>query len=152
MNAVLLFACVMLWMFMRERQRCASLTAQLGQLSKQMRGQFCVLYMALDNFALLNDGFGHHVGEALLKDVSQRLVTGIGKHAKVCRITAGEFAIIASGGVDMGRFVAKNVIDHLLEPFQLDSMQAQLSCSIGIAVYPEHGSRAMLLGHASLAM
>lgn len=122
------------------------------QMVDRNGGHFCVLYVSLDNFGLLNDGFGHQVGNALLKDVSHRLITDSGKHAKVCLIAAGEFALLASGGIANGRAVAKSVIEKLSALFQLNSMQAQLSCSIGIAAYPEHGSHAMLLGHASLAM
>ncbi|MDD5333445.1 MAG: bifunctional diguanylate cyclase/phosphodiesterase [Rhodoferax sp.] len=115
-------------------------------------GAFCVLYVALDNFGLLNDAFGQGVGDRLLKDVAQRLVQCTGPKAEACRIAAGEFALIVNGALAVGRTAASRVINTFAESFKFDLIQTQLSCSIGIASYPEHGSRAKLMGHAATAM
>lgn len=113
---------------------------------------FCVLYLALDNFGMLNDAFGHSIGDRLLKDVAQRLAECADSKAEVCRITAGEFAFTVNGGMAIGRSAADRVAKVLAEPYKFDAIQTQLTCSIGIAAYPEHGSRSKLLGHAALAM
>jgi diguanylate cyclase (GGDEF)-like protein len=115
-------------------------------------GAFCILYVALDNFGLLNDAFGHDIGDGLLKAVSSRLVDLAGPESKVCRVSAAEFAIVVNGAMATGRSAASRLTHGLAQAFKFDSIQTQVSCSIGIAVYPEHGSRVKLLGHAALAM
>lgn len=115
-------------------------------------GAFCVVYVSLDNFRSLNDAFGHSIGDRLLKEASQRLVRCVGERNEAGRITAGEFALIVSGGMTIGHRAANCVTDALAGSFKFDSIQAHVRCSIGIVVYPEHGSRAKLLGLAALAM
>lgn len=115
-------------------------------------GAFCVLYVALDNFGLLNDAFGQAIGDRLLKEVAERLARYAEQSTEACRVTAGEFALIVNGGLAIGRSAAKNVSASLARPFKFEAIQTQVSCSIGIASYPEHGSRAKLMGQAALAM
>ena len=115
-------------------------------------GAFCVLYVALDNFGLLNDAFGQAIGDRLLKEVAERLARYAEQSTEACRVTAGEFALIVNGGLAIGRGAAKNVSASLARPFKFEAIQTQVSCSIGIASYPEHGSRAKLMGQAALAM
>jgi diguanylate cyclase (GGDEF)-like protein len=115
-------------------------------------GAFCILYVALDNFLMLNDAFGHDFGEGLLKNVSNRLAALTSTETEVCSLTAGEFALVVNGGTAMGRAAAIRVTNVFVERFAFNLIQTPLTCSIGIAAYPEHGSRAMLLGHAALAM
>ncbi len=101
---------------------------------------------------MLNDAFGHAVGDELLQSVSQRLGDKVGAKAAICHISAGEFAMIVNGSVSTGLSAAKRVIEVLGEPFQVDCTKTQLSVSIGIACYPEHGALGKLLGHSALAM
>lgn len=115
-------------------------------------GVFCVVYVALDNFGLLNDAFGQVSGDSLLRHVSRRLTVCAGPKAEVCRITSGEFALIVVGDMAYGRSIAARVIGVLAEPVKFGASHTVLSCSIGIAEYPEHGSRAKLLANAALAM
>ncbi|HOE42158.1 MAG TPA: bifunctional diguanylate cyclase/phosphodiesterase [Rhodoferax sp.] len=115
-------------------------------------GVFCVVYVALDNFGLLNDAFGQVSGDSLLRHVSRRLTVCAGPKAEVCRITSGEFALIVVGDMAYGRSIAARVIEVLAEPVKFGASHTVLSCSIGIAEYPEHGSRAKLLANAALAM
>ncbi len=115
-------------------------------------GTFCVLYLALDNFGLLNDAFGHSAGNALLRAVSLRLKDRSGPNAAICHVSAGEFAMIVKGDEAAGLAAAKRVIEILADPFQVDSTKTQLSSSIGVTCYPEHGALGKLLGHAALAM
>ena len=113
---------------------------------------FCILYVGLDNFGLFNDAFGHHVGDLLLKEVSSRLKSLVGVKSKISRITAGEFAMMVTGGTVIGRDMAKRVANSLTAPFMFDSIKTTVSSSIGIASYPAHGSRSNLLEHAATAM
>lgn len=115
-------------------------------------GTFCVLYVALDNFILLNDAFGSETGDRMLKEVSRRLALADGKKTRACHIAVGEFALIVDGDHRSAQASAKRVSDALAVPFTYDAIRAQLTCSIGVAVYPEHGAIGKLLGNAALAM
>ncbi len=113
---------------------------------------FCVLYVALDNFGLLNDAFGHETGDQLLQEVSRRLGTCVDATAEGCHVTAGEFSLLINGGLATGSACAKRISQALTEPFTVESIRSQLTCSIGIAMYPEHGAVLKLVGNAALAM
>jgi diguanylate cyclase (GGDEF)-like protein len=115
-------------------------------------GSFTVLTIVLDNFALIQDGFEEEVGTQIVKLCGQRLVQSAGKGAHVCKGVGGEFAVLVSGGVNVGTQLAERIRTELSKPFELVSNTAQSTCSIGIAVYPEHGARAKILGHAALSM
>ena len=134
------------------RNRFDAILSRGGDKVDRRGGAFCVLYLALDNFGLLNDAFGHTVGDELIQAVSQRLADRVGEKAAICHISAGEFAFIVKGGEATGATAAKRVIEILGDPFQVDSTKTQLSASIGIACYPEHGALGKLLGYAALAM
>ena len=115
-------------------------------------GAFCVLYLALDNFGLLNDAFGQNLGDRLLQSVSRRLAQCSEEQAEVCRVNSGEFVFIVNGDMAAGRAAAQRVAEALTQPFKFDAIKTQINCSIGIAQYPEHGARTKLLAHAALAM
>ena len=115
-------------------------------------GSFCILYIALNNFRMLNEAFGHEYGDSVLKDVALRLAECAGRKAEPCRVAAGEFAIIVNGGMPVGRAAAKRVAEAFGKSFEFDSHQTQLRCSIGIATYPEHGPSDKIFENAALAM
>ena len=118
----------------------------------QAGGSFCVLYLGLDNFGMMNDGFGKAVGDQLLVEVSNRITQVKGVEAEACRMTGGEYALIVNGGLAVGRQAAMGVLKKLAEPMNMDSISTRISGSIGVAVYPDHGAREKILGNAALAM
>lgn len=108
-----------------------------------------VLYVDLDNMKSVNDAFGHAVGDALLRDAAARLAA----HEQVAsRIAADEFAVMAVGSRTEALAQAQALAQRLGEPFTVEGRAVRLSCSIGIAGYPHHGSRPRLVGQAMLAM
>lgn len=113
---------------------------------------FGVLYVALDNFVMLNDAFGNETGDRLLKEVSRRLALCDGAQTQACHIAVGEFALIVGGDHQSARTSAQRVAAALAVPFTFEAIRAQLTCSIGIAVYPDHGAVSKVLGNAALAM
>ena len=126
--------------------------AKRAQKADQGTGPFGILYVALDNFVLLNDAFGNETGDRLLKEVSRRLALCDGAKTQACHIAVGEFALIVDGDPHAGRSSAQRVSDALAVPFTSEAIRAQLTCSIGIAVYPDHGAVSKILGNAALAM
>ncbi len=126
--------------------------AKKGREIDRGGGNFCVLYVALDNFVILSDAFGSETGDRMLKEVSRRLSLADGKKTRACNIAVGEFALFVDGDHRSARKSAQRVADALAVPLALDAIRAQLTCSIGVAVYPEHGAIGKLLSNAALAM
>jgi diguanylate cyclase (GGDEF)-like protein len=113
---------------------------------------FCVLYVDLDNFRPVNDAFGHEQGDQVLREVARRLLACAGGDTAASRIAADEFAFIVRGDLAQGHAAAARLALACEQPFTLRSQAVRLSCSIGIAAYPIHGSRPKMLDHAALAM
>ena len=129
--------------------------AALGKRAQEVDGagnSFCVLYVALDNFTMLNDAFGNETGDRMLKEVSRRLALPDGQRTQACHVAVGEFALIVNGDHRSARASAQRVSQALAVPFTYGAIGAQLTCSIGVAVYPEHGAVGKLMGNAALAM
>jgi diguanylate cyclase (GGDEF)-like protein len=115
-------------------------------------GSFTILCIALDNFALIQDGFEQDVSDQILKLCAQRILDSAGHEANVYKGTGGEFGVLLSGGATIGIQLADRIKAALDKPFELAANTAQSSCSIGIAVYPEHGARAKIKSNAAMAM
>jgi len=114
-----------------------------------------LLLLDLDRFKEVNDTLGHHYGDLLLVQVSQRLRGGLREVDTVARLGGDEFAILlpqvatAEGAVE----VAKKLTAGFDEPFQIEGLTLDVEASIGIALYPEHaGTGEELLQHADIAM
>ena len=112
------------------------------------------LFIDLDRFKEINDSFGHSVGDELLRQLGQRLKSAIRASDLLVRLGGDEFAVVLlDAGVDYGSLVAQRLSSRLEEPFQLGSVRARISASIGIAVSPHDAEDAPeLLRCADLAM
>jgi len=124
-------------------------------LSSDRQGTpLAVVVVGLDNFRPINEGYGHRVGDALLSEAGHRLQACGGPALLACaRLGGDEFALLLRGGAEQGGAVAAAVVQALQQPFRAeDALSLHVSASVGMAAYPEHGSRPRLLNHASLAM
>lgn len=114
-----------------------------------------VLYMDLDGFKDVNDNYGHAAGDALLKQVAERLENIVREEDTVARLGGDEFGIVLASLSREGdcRVVAGKVLTALSVPFQLEEGLIYISASIGAAVFPVHGTDAStLVAHADGAM
>lgn len=104
-------------------------------------GRVAVLYLDLDGFKLINDTFGHDVGDALLVAVAQRLI-GVRRAGELlARIGGDELVMVAESfppGFE-GR-IAERVLGALDAPLQAGGRTLRVGLSIGVAVYPDHAS------------
>lgn len=100
-----------------------------------------VLFLDLDGFKLINDTFGHYVGDALLKEAADRLRENAREMDTVARVGGDEFVFILNeiGSPGNAALVAKKVIESLAQPFVIENNICQIGCSIGIAVFPGDG-------------
>ncbi|MBB5869756.1 diguanylate cyclase (GGDEF)-like protein [Allocatelliglobosispora scoriae] len=116
---------------------------------------FALLLLDLDRFKNVNDALGHAVGDRLLVAVADRLARAARPGDLVARLGGDEFAIVAPrlSGAEQARAVAANVTRALATPVTLDGLPLDVSGSVGIALYPEHGRDfATLMRHADVAM
>jgi len=114
-----------------------------------------LLLIDLDRFKEVNDTLGHHYGDQLLVQVGERLQAALRQVDTVARLGGDEFAVLLPR-IETGEgatTVARKLQDVLEEPFLLEDLALDVEASIGVAVYPQHGSDAdELLQHADIAM
>jgi diguanylate cyclase (GGDEF)-like protein/PAS domain S-box-containing protein len=128
-----------------------------GALATALREhqQFALLYLDLDGFKQVNDRHGHDVGDLLLREAGQRIRQCVRQTDAVGRLGGDEFVALLHGIADTQRAfaIAEKIRSALERPFQLEGRILQISASIGIAFYPEHGTeKKPLLRHADNAM
>jgi diguanylate cyclase (GGDEF)-like protein len=123
-----------------------------ADLANEEGDSFSLLAISLDNFGLIEDGFGPEWSVQVLKQAAQRLVTCAGAEGSVSKGSGGLFHVVVRGGSSTGIELAGRVKSALSLPFEVRGDKAHCTGSIGIAVYPEHGARAKILNNASLAM
>ncbi|EJC83403.1 PAS domain S-box/diguanylate cyclase (GGDEF) domain-containing protein [Rhizobium leguminosarum bv. trifolii WSM2297] len=120
------------------------------------RGQRAgVMLIDIDHFKAVNDTMGHPVGDDLLCQAAARLNASVRDFDTVARLGGDEFAILLpdiSQGDDLGR-IAHSILDKFRERFLLDGQEVFISCSVGIALYPNDSADANdLVKYADSAM
>jgi len=120
------------------------------------RNRLALLYLDLDHFKPVNDTFGHATGDVLLKEAARRMAEHVRASDTVARIGGDEFVVLLSAVQDRddARSVAEKIREALSEVFDLGGGHtANISSSIGVAVYPDHAMDELQLSkHADDAM
>ncbi len=129
------------------------LTQALAQ-ARRDRGHVALLVMDLDRFKEVNDSFGHHAGDELLRQIGPRLAAPLRETDTVARLGGDEFAVLLpAADAAAARDVASRVLRSLAQPFVVEGQALDVGASIGIAIAPDHGDEAaVLLQHADVAM
>ena len=123
--------------------------------ARRNRSRFALFFVDLDRFKPVNDEFGHAAGDELLRAVATRLRAALRDSDAVGRFGGDEFLVllpdIAKPGDAAG--VATKISAALSRAFELPAGCFSISCSIGIAIYPDHGSNVdTLIERADQAM
>ncbi|MGI4764737.1 MAG: putative bifunctional diguanylate cyclase/phosphodiesterase [Janthinobacterium lividum] len=113
-----------------------------------------VFFLDLDQFKVVNDSLGHSVGDRVLAGVADRLVACCGDADSVIRLGGDEFLlIVARETVADYEALALSIVDAFSRPMEIDGHRLEVTPSIGISLYPQHGSdSATLMMNADLAM
>jgi diguanylate cyclase (GGDEF)-like protein/PAS domain S-box-containing protein len=117
--------------------------------------QLAVMYVDLDRFKVINDGFGHPFGDAVLRAAAERLAAVVREGDTVARQSGDEFLILLA---DLRRstdayIVAQKMLEAFSHPLLVQGREIHLTCSIGVSLCPEDGQSAdALIGNADVAM
>ena len=128
---------------------------QAIKLSKRNKQSFALLFIDLDRFKEINDSLGHHTGDLLLKEVTNRILTSVRESDSLARMGGDEFAVILSGlkEIQFVDSISREIIRLLNNPFEINDQVIYISASIGITLYPQDSARANdLLKNADQAM
>jgi diguanylate cyclase (GGDEF)-like protein len=122
--------------------------------SKEQYEACYILMMDLDRFKNVNDVLGHRFGDALLRQVAERLKLELGTRGQIARLGGDEFAVLlTNSNRSEAQAAAAQILKSLEVPLSLEEQTVDLGAGIGIAGFPEHGSDAeSLLSHAEVAM
>jgi diguanylate cyclase (GGDEF)-like protein len=125
---------------------------KVARRTKQIVG---VAYLDLDGFKKVNDQMGHNAGDELLKVVAERLVESMRDSDTISRFGGDEFVVLIENMPERchAAVVGKKIVDVIKLPIVIDGKRADVSASVGIALYPDGGEGAdELIKNADTAM
>ena len=130
--------------------------AEQALASAQRHKSGCALLMIdLDHFKIINDSLGHNVGDLLLKEVGERLLSVFGKGFTVARLGGDEFAVLIENcsQVAQAAALAQQTLEVMKGAFLVDKHQLFISASVGISLFPNDALNAeQLLRNADSAL
>ncbi len=131
-----------------------TLDEALRNASRRQKG--CALFLIdLDRFKNVNDTLGHPIGDALLRQVAERLKAVMGDHGQVGRLGGDEFKAVLPGTVDIGFLepLARTLIEQVSRPYMIEGHRVTIGASVGIAIGdPGRACADSLIRNADLAL
>ena len=123
--------------------------------ARRQRDKVGLLFLDLDRFKNINDSLGHSVGDLLLQHVAERLKRTAREQDTVARLGGDEFLIVLTNVKDIhdAAVAAERLMDTMTPEFVIQGHALSISCSLGISVFPEHGTDGeTLIKNADAAM
>lgn len=123
--------------------------------SERNDNNFTLLYIDLDKFKTINDSKGHAFGDYILKETASRILQTIRHSDTIARIGGDEFVLLLENTSDKNIImtIAEAIIKELSRAFIINDEVVNISCSIGISIYPDDGvTTDALLSKADKAM
>ena len=121
-----------------------------------IRQKGCALFLIdLDRFKNVNDTLGHPIGDALLRQVAERLKLVMGNHGQVGRLGGDEFKAVLPGTVETGLLesLAKTLIEQVSRPYMIEGHKVTIGASVGISIGdPGRACADALIRNADLAL
>lgn len=110
-------------------------------------------FLDLDNFKQINDTLGHSIGDALLSKTAERIAKSLRQNDLVLRVGGDEFVIILEERRDDVESRLQRIRAAVSQPLRIGNYDIKVTCSIGMAFFPEHGqTTAEIVAAADLAM
>jgi diguanylate cyclase (GGDEF)-like protein len=108
----------------------------------RIKKRLAVMFLDFDNFKLVNDNYGHSIGDLFLKEMGQRLKSAIREEDTLARLGGDEFIIVLPELVDRenAMTLAEKLVELGRKPFDFAGNKIKSSFSIGIALYPDDGA------------
>jgi diguanylate cyclase (GGDEF)-like protein len=131
---------------------------QLSEQIKDTRGATtlaAIVFVGLDSFSLINKGIGHSEGDLLLQTVAKRLKLQVSENVFAARTSGDEFGFVLQGFLDQDEIevFVQQVRDELAQPYHIVQEQINISATLGISIYPQHGKDlSILMKRADTAM
>ena len=123
--------------------------------ARRRKEKLALLFLDLDHFKVINDSLGHATGDLLLNEVATRLKKWARDQDTVARLGGDEFVIVVNGVKEIGdvAVAARRVLDALTAEAVIETRSLSIGCSLGISIFPDHGTDAVaLLKNADAAM
>ena len=123
--------------------------------SERSKSIFALLYIDLDKFKVINDTKGHTFGDKVLREVADRLKKSIRNSDTVARIGGDEFIVLLENisNKDDVPIMVETLINSLNSPIDISGEKLEISCSVGVSIYPDEGTTAdALIAVADKAM
>jgi diguanylate cyclase (GGDEF)-like protein/PAS domain S-box-containing protein len=123
--------------------------------ARRNKDKVALLFLDLDRFKDINDSLGHSVGDLLLKEVAERIKTWGREQDTVARLGGDEFLITLTHVNDVpdAAVAAERLMNEMTAEFIVQGHSLNVSCSIGISMFPEHGANCeTLIKNADAAM
>jgi diguanylate cyclase len=127
--------------------------AQAVKLADALKRRMALLLINLDGFQPINQALGYRGGDQVLREVARRL-RALSEPHMAARLAGDEFLMLLTSDPrpEEASALAAEILAAVAQPIMIEGRETQLSCSIGIAMYPEHGAMSALFGHAEAAM
>ncbi|MFO1273004.1 MAG: EAL domain-containing protein [Rubrivivax sp.] len=136
------------------RRQLAEKVAAAAQVSRRRGSPFALLVVDLDRFRQINDSLGHDVGDRLLVELASRIAACLRADDMLSRIGGDQFALLVhDADAAAAESTARRVLNVVAQPCHLDDSPFTITCSIGVALCPQHGQTLDdLISHAETAM
>lgn len=110
-----------------------------------------LILLDLDRFKPINDQFGHAVGDQLLQTVARRIKAAVRETDTVGRIGGDEFVVLLTGPLsrESAQGVADKIYTQVAQPMELGSLRLEITCSLGLALFPEDGQDELSLAKSA---
>ncbi|WP_339898014.1 EAL domain-containing protein [uncultured Gilvimarinus sp.] len=119
------------------------------------RTRFALMFIDLDDFKVVNDRYGHDIGDSLIRQCAERLQQLLRRSDSMARMGGDEFTLLLLNVESSSNIahLAVKIIEQISTPYEINGYQLAVGCSVGVASYPEAGRSAdALLKSADLAM
>ncbi|MBL9023522.1 MAG: GGDEF and EAL domain-containing protein [Myxococcales bacterium] len=132
--------------FLHEQLAAAIEATKLG-------GAWCLLFIDIDGFKLVNDSLGHDVGDRLVRAIAERMKPNVGATGTIFRFGGDELAVLLECDEKRGSVLANDLAASMRQPFTIDDRDVFVTVSVGVtAVQPLHARPEAVLADADVAM